>query len=246
MELRELIGFKRLIISQIVVLLLLSISAYRASHSSDSIIQTYEIKDKVQNLLQKMSNAETFQRGIVITHEDKYLSTYDQEKSKFRKELAALLELESDYKEQLVRVGKIDSLGKKKFLEMDLILQMEECGDYERVVELIKEDYGKAYMDEIRVIVTNLIAEQDQLLRERKIKGKIWNYIILAFFLVSFFVVGYSTYKLQMQLTPLVDEINETRDQLKHVNDNLSESLYKYKKLYEESKKGGIESNDNL
>ena len=42
MKTQGLIGFKRLIISQIGLLFLLSVSAYRASHSSDSIIITHE------------------------------------------------------------------------------------------------------------------------------------------------------------------------------------------------------------
>ena len=237
MKVEGLVGFKRLIISQIGLLVLLSVSAYRASHSSDSIILTYEIKDKVQNLLQKMGNAETFQRGVVITHEDKYLNTYHLEKSSFRTYLMQLSDLIAEQPSQLRRVEKIDSLSKKKFLEMDLTLHMEKEGRYERMLELIKDDYGKMYMDEIRVIVQNLIEEQDHVLAESKVDAKFWNYVILLFFIFSFLVVGFSTFKLLLQLSPLVDKLEETKNELKHVNDNLSESLYKYKKLYEETKR---------
>ncbi|MFT4535485.1 MAG: CHASE3 domain sensor protein [Saprospiraceae bacterium] len=237
MKAKGLIGFNRLIISQIGLLILLSISAYRASHSSDSIILTYEIKDKVQNLLLKMANAETFQRGVMITHEEKYLNTYHLEKSSFRKVLVQLREIVEGQPSQLRRIEKIDSLSKRKFLEMDLTLHMEKVGRYDRMLELIKDDYGKMYMDEMRVLVQNLIAEQDHFLSESKGNSKFWNYIILLFFLISLLVTGFSTFKLLLQLTPLVDKLEETKNELKHVNDNLSESLYKYKKLYQETKK---------
>ena len=129
---------------------------------------THEVLMESENLLGDMQDAETGQRGFLLTRNSFYLEPYNavfiHEKEHFLK----LQTLVSDNTDQLKRLQVVKKLIELKFHELDNTIKLAQNNNYQKAMELVKQDLGKQYMDDIRTNIKDFNNIETKLLEKRK------------------------------------------------------------------------------
>lgn len=131
------------------------------------VSHTYEVISTLESASSMMKDAETGQRGFLITGDDRYLEPYDSAVSRINEQLDILERLTSDNALQQARVPvlKAQMALKQKYLSENIELRRTE--GFEAVRNVVMTDRGKVAMDAIRQTVGEMQQEGRALLRER-------------------------------------------------------------------------------
>jgi signal transduction histidine kinase/CheY-like chemotaxis protein/CHASE3 domain sensor protein len=136
--------------------------------AAQNVTHTMEVLERSQQLLTTIADAETGQRGFVLTNEDRYLEPY----TKAREDLPALyqdlLNLTADSPEQRGRLAELDQLIKRKMEELAQTVALQRLGETKRALELVRSDVGQDAMERIRVVVSQIVGAERQSLTLRQ------------------------------------------------------------------------------
>jgi signal transduction histidine kinase len=104
----------------------------------------------VNSLLQSMLDAETGQRGYLLTGNDTYLQPYDRAMTAVQSHLDTLRNQFVDSKEDLQEVAHLSRQVSRKLAEMELSLRLRRQGNEDAWKFVLHTDMGRENMDEIR------------------------------------------------------------------------------------------------
>lgn len=129
---------------------------------------TYTIIDKTEHLLTTLVDAETGQRGYLITGQENFLEPYNSAIPNIADQIKELKQLTADNPVQQSNFDKLDPLITKRLNQLqqniDLRGNKELSSD---IINNIKEGEGKRTMDEIRQVISDIKNEEQQLLTKR-------------------------------------------------------------------------------
>ncbi len=145
-----------------VLLMLLGLGAYDSSQRlSDIAIEgarTQRILIDLTSIQVDLLNAETGQRGFVITGKDEYLAPYLDAQRDFAPRLATVRLLEGRDDEQIRRIDSLADLGHRKFRELDETIALRRDRGLQAGIAAVDTDAGRKLMDEIRQVVNDVSA----------------------------------------------------------------------------------------
>ncbi len=163
------------------------------------VIHTHEVINDTENLLSGLKDAETGQRGYLLTKNPVYLEPYYTGIHTAKKYLKLLKNATSDNQIQQERLVLIKESMKLKLDELKHTIQLGQNNNDSEALAIIKENKGKKYMDDIRDVITNFINTENLLLEKRKgdfrvhkariatlISIELILFVILAFFTSAF------------------------------------------------------------
>ncbi len=141
----------------------------RMTDASVWVGRTHEVIEAVQGLLSGLQDAETGQRGFLITGEQSYLEPYERGRTRVQWLLARLDELTRDDPELRQSIEQLRPLvaGKLVELEHTVALRRSGAGGFEKARAAVLTDAGKRLMDVLRVKIADLRAHEQQLLEGR-------------------------------------------------------------------------------
>jgi len=153
------------------LLLLIGLLSYRGvevlTNTSYQVTRTHQVLSDIASLMSAMKDAETGQRGFMLTGDETYLDPYRAASTEIPRLLAELRSLIRDNPSQQTRLNQaavmIDSL---MALHKERI-EMRRTGSEEATLRQIKTGDGKRRMDELRAIIDQMEQEETDLLRER-------------------------------------------------------------------------------
>ncbi len=131
------------------------------------VAHTLEVTAHLEVILSTFQDAETGQRGFLLTGDGHYLEPYDQAVATFDGELLRLRAAIADNPQQLERFDALDRNGRSKMAELKQTIDLRRAGRAEAALELVKTDRGKRYMDEIRAEVAAMKEAERRLLDAR-------------------------------------------------------------------------------
>jgi signal transduction histidine kinase len=132
------------------------------------IIHTYTVIDKLDLLLVTMVNAETSQRGYLITGELNYLEPYNSAISSINNQISDLRQLTSDNPVQQSNIDVLAPLVKERMGQLANNVNLRNNNDISAIIKNISGlDQGKITMDKIRTVINNMTIEEQQLLVKR-------------------------------------------------------------------------------
>ena len=132
------------------------------------VIHTHNVINHTERLLSSMKDAETGQRGYLLTQEVTYLEPYYTGISNAQRTFDILRELTKDNDSQQVALDHISESMALKFDELALTVELIEYDNLSQALRVIKEDRGKAYMDTLRLDLKEFINIEFLLLEKRK------------------------------------------------------------------------------
>ena len=129
-----------------------------------SVDHTHEVLEAVDMVVISLKDAETGQRGFVITGEERYLEPYNGALERIDEEIAHVRELTID---NAVQTGRIDALKvpvAAKFAELLETIELRRNEGFEAARDVVLTDAGKQIMDDIRVLIATISGEERDLL----------------------------------------------------------------------------------
>ena len=140
--------------------------------SAEWVRHTHEVLNGLDELLSAMKDAETGQRGYVITGEARYLEPYQGARETVDEKLKHLRELTADSAIQQQRLTAIEPLINSKFAELQETIDMRKTKGFASAAQEVLTDKGKNAMDSIRKLVGEMREEETGLLARRSAEEK--------------------------------------------------------------------------
>lgn len=140
------------------ILIFINEASFHESTSATANIQEAQrSRTAVNKLLQNMLDAETGQRGYLLTGDPRYLKPYNAAIDETGQNLDSLRVLLTPYKEQLAELSALSRSISRKMAEMDLTVRMRREGKEDAWKFVITTDVGEEQMQLIRQQATRLI-----------------------------------------------------------------------------------------
>ena len=132
------------------------------------VSHSYEVRTAAQDVLGAMRDAETGQRGFLLTEDPGYLEPYVAAIRHLPDMRAALRKLTVDDSEQQNRLSVLDAQVASKLGKMVETIDLAKTGRRDEALMLIKDNTGKQTMDAIRTTITDVMSAESVLLSERQ------------------------------------------------------------------------------
>jgi CHASE3 domain sensor protein len=139
-----------------------------AVESFEWVSHTLEIQRELATVEARMSEAESGQRGYLLTGQPRFLAPYTAATSDIRARLANLRGLLVENPAQLRRLLAIESLSRTKLAELDSTIRLERAGKHELAVTMVKTSRSDRLMTVIRSGLQEMTADEASLLRDRQ------------------------------------------------------------------------------
>jgi PAS domain S-box-containing protein len=128
---------------------------------------THDVIEALLNLVSTVKDAETGQRGFIITGQPGYLDPYNTAVATLQEELDKVKRLTADNPRQQAHIPVLQSLVAAKLKELQRTIGLRQR-DVEAARRLVLSGAGKQAMDAIRAQVEAMMQEERELLRERE------------------------------------------------------------------------------
>jgi PAS domain S-box-containing protein len=156
----------------IVVLLLVSavvsyLNTQQLYEDSKWVAHTHEVITALDSLLASAIDAETGQRGFIITGEEKYLEPYNSALSVIHDRIDDLVKLTSDNERQHKRVAGIKTSLYDRLAILADVLDRRNDEGFEAAQADLKGDRGKKQMDLLRMQIGEMLEAERALLFRR-------------------------------------------------------------------------------
>jgi PAS domain S-box-containing protein len=153
------------------LVLFVSATAYRRlgelREASGLVEHTLRVQADLTGALALLTDAETGQRGYLLTGSPSYLQPYDTAVAALPGHLAHVRELIADNPAQQERLARLDRLARSRLAELAATIAARKSDGPQAAVRLVAAGEGKRTMDDIRAGVGAMIAEEGRLLAER-------------------------------------------------------------------------------
>lgn len=169
------------------------------------VIHTYEVLSKLQEVLVLVNDAETGQRGFLLTGDKFYLPPFNKAQEQLGPSIDTLEKLMESDPRQLERVVQLNSSVTAKLAELKETIELRRTKGLEPALKLVRSDRGMRLMDKIRGVITELSnaerAKLDERTRElHEVTGKA-SAASLSFLAASIFAVLLTGFLLRQFLT---------------------------------------------
>ncbi|BDA68468.1 hypothetical protein CAL7716_026340 [Calothrix sp. PCC 7716] len=152
------------------ILVLIGMVSY---HNTQVLINTYnqvrKSQDKInslQELILAINDAETGQRGYILTGQNIYLEPYRTANTKINKEIKKIKSLVIDSRYQKKQIESLESLITAKLAELKQTIELRQNQGFDASLQVIQTNQGKNLMDDIRELLLKMENEQRQELNK--------------------------------------------------------------------------------
>ena len=138
--------------------------------------RSYAIREKTQALLSMVKDMETGQRGFVITGVLSYLEPYYAGLNDVQEEFARLRRLTQDEPAQHRRLDRLQRLVHEKRAVLAEAIKLRGVGTetegWNEARKFVTDGHGKALMDEMRLVVRDILQDEQKRLADREATAK--------------------------------------------------------------------------
>jgi methyl-accepting chemotaxis protein len=131
------------------------------------VTQTHQVLEGITRVLSLMKDAETGQRGYVLTGLDSYLEPYQTAVPAVHSALGELRRLTSDNPRQQKRIDDAVALVDSKMAELQRTIELRRTQGLQVALSEVLTDKGKRAMDDLRKVLGDMDLEERELLERR-------------------------------------------------------------------------------
>ncbi len=132
-----------------------------------SVSHTHRVLTELEATLSTLKDAETGQRGYLLTGEERYLEPYQSAIARVNAQVDGLQQLTADNNQQQQRIRDLKIAIDSKLAELEETIVLRREKNLEAALRLVKTDRGKQIMGDIRQQIAAMTAEETQLLQQR-------------------------------------------------------------------------------
>ena len=148
------------------------------------VAHTHEVITGLGDVLSLVKDAETSQRGYLLTGEERYLEPYNQSIPRLEKQFAYVENLIGDNPEQQSLYIQVRDTAREKLAELNETIELVRSGDTQEAQAVVLSDRGKETMDRLRGLIGTM-RDNERALREARISaaGRAFTTAVVSAFL---------------------------------------------------------------
>jgi CHASE3 domain sensor protein len=158
-----------------VLLLAIGSVSYRSigklTSTSQWVTHTHQVLEHIAAVLSLLKDAETGQRGYILTGDEAYLEPYHAGSGEVLNVVRELRKLTADNASQQKRIDTAERLAGAKVAELEQTVDLRKAGDLEGAMKVVRGGEGKLSMDELRRTLDQMATEERGLLEQRDQEG---------------------------------------------------------------------------
>lgn len=131
------------------------------------VAHTHEVIKALGDVLSLMKDAETGQRGFIITSDERYLAPYTEARAQIDQKLADVERLTADNPEHQSMLVPVRERVRAKLAELAEVLELSQTTGFEAARGLMLTNRGKFEMDALRVNISEMEGAEKQLRTQR-------------------------------------------------------------------------------
>jgi PAS domain S-box-containing protein len=132
------------------------------------VSHTYQVLEVLESTVSTLTDAETGQRGYVITADPAYLEPYRATLTQFQEKLDQLARLTRDNPDQRERIPRFEELASKRLELLAKNVASVQQGNREAAAQVIVSGEPKRVMDQIHSLAGDMQQDERRLLDERE------------------------------------------------------------------------------
>ncbi len=204
----------------------------RSIDALDNVSQTQQTSAALNQLLQHMLDAETGQRGYLLTGDTRYLQPYEDATAVISQNLGLLRSLYTAHPQEQEAFVELSNHVQRKLSEMQVSVRLRQQGDDEAWRFVLTTDVGKEHMEAIRTQATRLLEIADRRLAFGKeqithalLLSRIGIAIVALVGLLAFYMYLRQTTALKLVDLRVQEDLQRERDQLGQIVKDRTASL---------------------
>ena len=143
------------------------VALLKFKRSSQWVNHTNQVLAQTEMVFSEVKDAETGQRGYLLTRKSRYLQPYYSAVYRTPENLQTLRQLTSDNLNQQKRIQQLQLLIDAKFAELKQTIDLDRTQGVAAALAVVQTDEGQFLMDQIRELVRSIELEETTLLRQR-------------------------------------------------------------------------------
>ena len=132
-----------------------------------AVEHTLAVQRNLARALSLLTDAETGQRGFLLTGEPSYLEPYEAALVRVRQQLEQIRQLTRDNPSQQERMSALERLSQDKLTELSATVAARTNGRPDEAMRIVRSGEGARIMGEIRTVADAMQGEEGRLLQER-------------------------------------------------------------------------------
>ncbi len=153
------------------ILVVIGVVSYRSTteliDSAQLKVHTYQVLQSLEGGLSTLENAETGERGYIITGKERFLEPYDAAVGTIDREFRHIRVLTADNPSQQRRLDTLDVLIKERMENLKMKVELRKKKGFQAALREVLSEKGKQMMDDIRKVVAQMENEENGLLEQR-------------------------------------------------------------------------------
>ncbi|MEA5580936.1 GAF domain-containing protein [Nodularia harveyana UHCC-0300] len=142
----------------------------RISDQQQETLEKINIQEKIVSL---MTDAETAQRGYILTGNPSYLEPYQWAVPRVAEQLERFKKLTVNEPDEQSKIPPLETLIVQRFAAIQANIELREKQGFDVTLEVIQTNQGKKLMDNIRELVTEIQQLEEQQLQEQSLAASI-------------------------------------------------------------------------
>ena len=144
----------------IACLLLTGVTAWRTARRNmetfRQVEHSYEVLDRLEDILEEMLDTETGNRGFAISGSEEFLKPFEIGTNAVPKTIAEAIRLTQDHPDQQRRLADLAGIIQRKISLGNEAINLRRSGDTTASLQLIASGQGKQMMDDIRRLILQM------------------------------------------------------------------------------------------
>jgi CheY-like chemotaxis protein/CHASE3 domain sensor protein len=165
---RTLAGFGGAILAVVLIAIVSYFSLLSSSSTAGRVTQTFEVLEQLEGLLSSVKDAETGQRGFLLTGDEEYLEPFVRARADVPAEIKALRTLTADSPRQQQLLESLEQTTSEKMAEIAQTVELHREGRVDEALEVVRTNRGREEMVRIRSLVGEMERTERRFLEERQ------------------------------------------------------------------------------
>ncbi|MES1198704.1 MAG: CHASE3 domain-containing protein [Pseudomonadota bacterium] len=192
---------------------------------NEAVRVSYDLRSQSRQILLSLQDAETGQRGFLLTNDRAYLAPYAQARQSLASQLPAFAASTVNDPEAHALALHLQTLSAQKLAELDDTIRLRQAGRTTQALALVNTDLGKNVMDQIRNEVSAFLVKEGFVLNAELTASESASNTLRLTVLAAALILIAIAVLLAVTVRSAMRELRASRDALQASNDRLMREI---------------------
>lgn len=221
-----------------VLIIIVGLASFSASvqsrRAAQAVDHTNQVRVQLERTMRTLLEAESGQRGFLVTGDSTYLRPYNTAREDVDHDLATLRNLIADNPAQLRRLDTLAMLSDRKLVEMSQTVALAQAGRRDSALAVVRAGHGEGWGQRSRAVIDAMTAAEMTLLGQRERVYTHRKTIVTLVELLGSLVAAILAIVALWAVRTGVTELEQARDTIESQSEDLAQQLEESQALTEE------------